>query len=86
MNNSNFDAAFNSLRPGDVISIKQPSHSMVILSKNENSITVVEGNYGEKVHWGKVLSKEELRSNLLLIESAYKKIRRSSKSTHSNFL
>ena len=71
VNTKNFEKMFNTIRVGDVVSIKNPSHSMVVLTKGPDYITVVEGNYNQTVHWGRKITKEELVSNLFLIESVY---------------
>jgi len=69
-----FDDIWNSLRPGDII--HDNNHSVVVLSKSENSITVVEGNYSINhgpgmVHWGRTISIDYLRGNLRYVETAY---------------
>ena len=65
------DAAFGSLkayyhedlsaiRVGDILRINNDTHSVIILEITEDSIVIAEGNYNFSVHWGRIISKEEL--------------------------
>lgn len=68
--NQSFEKYYSKLRPGDIIC--DPMHACVIISKDDNYVTVVEGNRGGKVHWGRRISKESLRRGLEYIETVYK--------------
>lgn len=64
------DAAFGSLpvqkyrdasriRVGDVLRVNGDSHSVIVLETKSDSVTVAEGNYGGRVHWGRSIAKSE---------------------------
>jgi hypothetical protein len=64
------DAAFGSLpvqkyydagriRVGDVLRVNGDSHSVIVLETKSDSVTVAEGNYGGKVHWGRSISRSD---------------------------
>jgi len=70
----NFDAIYGALQPGDIIHTS--IHSVIVLSKNESGITIVEGNARINgapgaVHWNRFISKDELRYELQYVETAY---------------
>ncbi|MBO6054300.1 MAG: hypothetical protein J6P31_02145 [Oscillospiraceae bacterium] len=50
---------YDSIRVGDILRIKNDTHSVVVLEKHDTHLILVEGNYEDIVHWGRVLSKEE---------------------------
>ena len=67
------DAAFGSLparyyydyskiRVGDILRMNNNSHSVIVLYVNADSVTVAEGNYNSKVHWGRVIPMSEVRN------------------------
>lgn len=69
-----FDDIYASIRPGDII--HDYHHSVVVLTKSDNEITVVEGNLSYNgtpgiVHWGRSISKDYLRNFLQYVETAY---------------
>lgn len=65
--NSNFEKIWNSLKVGDMI--VDANHAAVVLTKNDNSITVVEGNSNGKVAWGRFISKETMKVALYSVYS-----------------
>ena len=48
---------FSRIKAGDHIRIGN-EHSVMVLQKNGNTLTVVEGNYNATVHWGRGYSKQ----------------------------
>jgi len=52
--------SFNKIRVGDHIRIGN-FHSVVVLKKKRNSVVVVEGNYNSSIHWGREITRRELR-------------------------
>ena len=51
--------SFKKIKIGDHIRLGGP-HSVIVLTKNKNSITVVEGNYNGRIHWGRTITRSEL--------------------------
>lgn len=49
--------------------IVDANHAAVVLTKNDNSITVVEGNSNGKVAWGRFISKETMKVALYSVYS-----------------
>lgn len=54
------DDKFSKVKVGDILRINNDSHSVIVLSKTAAGVIVAEGNYNKTVHWGRVLSKEEV--------------------------
>ncbi|MGN0680054.1 MAG: hypothetical protein ACI4JS_10365 [Oscillospiraceae bacterium] len=50
-----FHFDFTKIRVGDIIRIDANAHSVIALKVDGNIITVAEGSYGGKVHWGREL-------------------------------
>ena len=46
-------------------------HSVLVLQKNGNTLTVVEGNHNATVHWGRKITKKELQENGFYVETRY---------------
>lgn len=46
-------------------------HSAIVLSKDENAVTIVEGNYNDSVNWGRTFTKEQLESLFIYRETRY---------------
>lgn len=51
---------FSRIKAGDHIRIGN-EHSVMVLQKNGNTLTVVEGNYNATVHWGRKITKRSYR-------------------------
>ena len=62
--------AYQLIRPGDHIRINE-THSVLVLDKTDSYITVVEGNYNGKVHWGRKISKSALLNSEIGVFSCY---------------
>ncbi len=48
---------FSNIKVGDILRINNDSHSVMITAINGNTITIAEGNYGGKIHWGRTISR-----------------------------
>ena len=46
-------------------------HSVMVLQKNGNTLTVVEGNHNATVHWGRKITKKELQESGFYVETRY---------------
>ena len=63
--------SWSNLYPGDII--RFDGHSVVVLTKGETVVTVVEGNYGGTVHWGREISRTTIEQNARFIITRYDK-------------
>ncbi len=54
---------WDAIRPGDNIRIENGNHSVIVISKSADSVTVVEGNYNSSVHWGRTITRDELQAS-----------------------
>lgn len=61
---------FGRIKAGDHIRIGN-EHSVMVLQKNGNTLTVVEGNYNATVHWGRKITKKELQESGFYVETRY---------------
>lgn len=61
---------FSRIKAGDHIRIGN-EHSVTVLRKNGNTLTVVEGNYNATVHWGRKITKKELQESGFYVETRY---------------
>lgn len=52
---------FDNIQVGDIIRINNNTHSVVILSIDETTVTLAEGNYNSSIHWGRVLTLKQLK-------------------------
>ena len=66
---ASFEKVWNTIRPGDVLNCQL--HTFIVLSKDANGITIAEGNYSGKVHWGRTISKEALSRGLMWKQTMY---------------
>ena len=61
---------FNKIKVGDHVRIGN-EHSVTVLQKKGNTITVVEGNYNATVHWGRKITQKELQESGFYVETRY---------------
>ena len=54
--------SYNNIRVGDVLRVNYGHHSVIVLEAGTDQITVAEGNYGGKVHWGRTIKLSEIRN------------------------
>ncbi len=54
------DRDTGSVRVGDILRINQDTHSVVVLERDGDTVTVAEGNFNYSIHWGRKLSLSEL--------------------------
>ena len=64
---------YKKIRVGDIIRVENNSHSVVVLKRNKNSITVVEGAYNNSVHWGRKISMSEIKKKGSYLITRYPK-------------
>lgn len=65
----NYSPTVNDIQPGDIVrfNTKSGQHSVVVISADSKSITVCEGNYSKKIHWGRVIKKSSLQGSMVYI-------------------
>lgn len=61
---------FDKIKIGDHVRIGN-YHSVIVLKKTDNAITVVEGNYNSSVHWNRVITKRELKRSEFYVDTRY---------------
>ena len=61
---------FDKIKVGDHVRIGN-YHSVIVLKKSDNSVTVVEGNYNASVHWNRVITKRELKQSGFHVDTRY---------------
>ena len=59
------------IRVGDHLRVRNNEHSVIVLANNGNSVTVCEGNYNNVVHWGRVITADELSREFVYRETCY---------------
>ncbi len=59
--------SFSQVRPGDILRLQGDVHSVIVLEKNENGVTIAEGNYNRCVHWGRSLSIPVVESSVYML-------------------
>ena len=60
---------FSKIKVGD--HIRTTGHSVVVLYKNGNTLTVCEGNYNGSIHWGRKVTKAELECETFCVMTRY---------------
>ena len=59
-----YDVTIHDLRAGDILRLSGDTHSAVVLEVYENYVVLAEGNYNSSVHWGRVLTAQEIASSV----------------------
>lgn len=62
--------SFSKIKPGDHVRIGN-WHSVIVLQKSGKTLTVVEGNFNRSVHWGRKITKPELKREGFYVETRY---------------
>lgn len=62
--------SFDKIKPGDHIRIGG-YHSVIVISKNGDTLTVAEGNYNSSVHWGRKITKSSLKQSGFYVNTRY---------------
>ena len=63
-------SSFDSIKTGDNIRIGN-YHSVIVLTKSQNSVTVVEGNYNSSVHWDRTITQTSLAREGFTVTTRY---------------
>lgn len=62
---------FDDIRAGDILRVKNDSHSVVVLEKRANSVIVTEGNYNDSIHWDREITRQELENENFYVRTRY---------------
>ena len=62
---------FNDIKVGDMVRVNKNTHSMIVLRKDNKEFTFAEGNYGEKIHWGRTMTIAQLKNVLDYVLTSY---------------
>lgn len=62
--------SYKKIKTGDHIRIGD-YHSVMVIEKKGNVLTVVEGNYNNSIHWGRRIKKSQLKSEGFYVETRY---------------
>lgn len=68
--------AYEMIQVGDVLHMRNDdgtntNHYVVVLERDAEGITVVEGNYNDTVHWGRFITREYIEENFLQLITRY---------------
>ena len=65
---------FDDIRVGDMLRVRNNTHSVVVLEKKADSVIVTEGNYADTIHWDREITRENLESDKqFYVETRYPK-------------
>ncbi|MDE7364939.1 MAG: hypothetical protein K2N27_08700 [Ruminococcus sp.] len=64
---------FSQIKVGDIVRLYNDSHSVVVLKKQDNILTVAEGNYNSSVHWGREIDISDSKTGLTYVMTRYPK-------------
>lgn len=64
---------FKNLRVGDILRLNDDTHSVIILKVHDDKMVVAEGNYNGCVHWGREISRLEVRLTGTYVMTRYPK-------------
>ena len=62
---------FGNIKVGDIIRYKNNKHSVVALKVTDTEVVVAEGNFNGSIHWGRVISMEEIRATGTYVMTRY---------------
>ena len=62
--------SFSKIKAGDHVRIGD-YHSVVVIEKKGNKLTVVEGNWNRSIHWKRVITKRELKAEGFWVQTRY---------------
>ena len=65
--NAKFEEYWSKIQVGDAIA--DCNHIVIVLTKEDDHVTVVEGNFNNMVNWGRKITKEQLRVSLETVET-----------------
>ena len=64
---TSYVSACESLQLGDILAQVNPGHAMVVIGMDDTGVTIGEGNYGGRVHYGRHISYEAIDQHLAYV-------------------
>ena len=64
---------FSQIKVGDIVRLYNDIHSVVVLKKEGNIITVAEGNYNSSIHWGREIDISDSSNGFTYVLTRYPK-------------
>lgn len=64
---TSYSSARESLQIGDILAQVNPGHAMVVIDMDDTGVTIGEGNYSGRVHYGRHLSYEAIDQHLAYV-------------------
>lgn len=55
---------WDNIKIGDILRINNDTHSVIVIGVSGDDITVAEGNYNSSIHWGRVISRQNLKNGV----------------------
>ncbi|MDE5930922.1 MAG: leucine-rich repeat domain-containing protein, partial [Lachnospiraceae bacterium] len=55
--------SYADIKVGDILRVNNNTHTVIVLEVSDVGVVVAEGNYSDKVHWGRTMSKDEVMNN-----------------------
>lgn len=62
---------FGKIRVGDIIRMEYNSHSVIVMKVVGDTIVIAEGNYGGTVHWGRLITRSDVRRTGTYVMTRY---------------
>ncbi|MBQ0028711.1 MAG: InlB B-repeat-containing protein [Lachnospiraceae bacterium] len=65
---------YNNIRVGDILRVKNSyggEHSVIVLKVEGDVFTLAEGNYNNSVHWGRTMTRDEVKRNGIYVMSRW---------------
>lgn len=66
-----YDLSWDDLRVGDHLRMNYDTHSVIVLTVEDDYITVCEGNYNNSIHWGRKIYMDDLEDSFVYRETCY---------------
>lgn len=64
---------FSQVKVGDIVRLHNDAHSVIVLQKQDEIITVAEGNYNSSVHWGRKIDLSDSSNGFTYVLTRYPK-------------
>ena len=64
---------YDQIRVGDILRVNNDQHSVTVMEKYDSYIVLAEANYGGTVHWGRIMTYEEVMRDTTYLLSRYPK-------------
>jgi len=55
-----YDYTFDKVHVGDILRVNNDKHSVVVMEKYDDYVVLAEGNYGNTIHWGRIMTADQV--------------------------